>query len=87
MVRKSDKIVTRFARMVLAQRQRETSQHIPAPGDIKQLNEHLSAELKTTPLGKELPDFQRAVKLAQTKLQVYNKRRSGEKDAVRYDKP
>ncbi len=75
--------VTRFARMVLAQRQREVGQHIPAPDDIKELNEYLTGELKTAPMRKQLPDFQQAVRLAQTKLLLYNKRMSGEIDAIR----
>lgn len=74
--------VTKFARMVLAQRQREKTNEIPSPEDIKNLNNYLSGELKTTPIQKELPAFQRAVRLAGAKLLLYNKRRSGTIDGI-----
>lgn len=75
--------VTRMARNVLLQRSFSKDVEIPAPEDIKALTCYVVEELKTLDLTKDdALVFRRAITLVQTRLLMYNKRRSGEIDGV-----
>ena len=76
----SDK-VTRLARNVLAERKLlDYSQDlIPDPEDMSKLTIHLKSELSAV---LERKDFRYIVMYTQTRLLIYNKRRSGEVDGV-----
>ncbi|XP_033758006.1 uncharacterized protein LOC117340354 [Pecten maximus] len=76
--------VTRLARTVLAVRSFNKTIEIPAPEDIEVLNKYVDNqmlhEIDLTTI--DLATFRRAVALVQTKLLLFNKRRSGEIDQI-----
>ena len=75
--------VTRLARSILTGRQYHSKREIPAPGDIHAITLHLIKQIKTTALQAESAIFRRCAILVQARLLMYNKRRSGEIDAIR----
>jgi hypothetical protein len=74
--------VTKLARAVLVRRRFKMKKELPSPEDVMKLTKHIVSELESTALTPE--NFFRIVQLVQTRLLLYNKRRSGEIDAVRY---
>ncbi|ESO94722.1 hypothetical protein LOTGIDRAFT_160955 [Lottia gigantea] len=75
--------VTKLAYTVLMKRQFTKSKDIPAPSDIEILNKHLISELSTCSLNSSKENLFHIVKFLQCRLLSYNKRRSGEIDAIR----
>lgn len=76
--------VTKMARAVLVQRSFNKEVEIPSPDDIKTLTEHICSELSILNLQNYVEStYRRAVVLCQTRLVLYNKRRSGEIDYIR----
>ena len=73
--------VTKLCRMVLDQRRYEETKELPAPEDVKKLTGYLIQELKQTEL--DSSNFLRLVALAQSRLMLYNKRRSGEIEVIK----
>ena len=73
--------VTKLARMVLDQRRYEETKELPAPGDVKQLTAYLIQQIKQTPLS--AGNFWRLIPLLQTRIMLYNKRRSGEIEVIK----
>ena len=78
----SDK-VTRLARSILAERRlhKNSSDTIPDPNDIAKLVSYLKKELKTI-LKEKNRDYRKMAMIVQTRLLIYNKRRSSEIDGV-----
>ncbi|ESO94384.1 hypothetical protein LOTGIDRAFT_175460 [Lottia gigantea] len=74
--------VTKLAYTVLMKRQFTKSKDIPAPSDIEVLNKHLISELSTCSLNSSKENFFHIIKFLQCRLLSYNKRRSGEIDAI-----
>ncbi|WAR09247.1 hypothetical protein MAR_019205 [Mya arenaria] len=72
--------VTKIARTVLQARQLTEKKDIPAPGDVEMLTKHLASELQTTEMN--TANFHRLVQLCQTRLLLFNKRRSGELEVL-----
>ena len=73
--------VTKLCRMVLDQRRFEETKELPAPEDVKKLTGYLIQELKQTELNSA--NFWRIVALLQSRLMLYNKRRSGEIEVIK----
>lgn len=73
--------VTVFARAVLNRRKYELSKELPSPEDIRTLTEYLVKKLRTTHLKTE--NFKQLVVFTQTRLLLYNKRRSGELEVIK----
>ena len=78
--------VTRLARATMLERSFFKDFQIPSPEDVKELNDHISREIKR--FGPEQlketneDTFRRCVILAQACLLIKNKRRSGEIDQI-----
>jgi hypothetical protein len=72
--------VTKVARTVLQTRKLTEKNEIPAPGDVEMLTKHLVSELEKTKLSPE--NYGRLVQLCQTRLLLFNKRRSGELEVL-----
>ena len=68
--------VTKLARTVLQQRKLSEKKELPSPEDIETLTRHLISQLTKIELVPEL--FQTISRLCQTRLLIYNKRRTGE---------
>ena len=76
--------VARTARAMLTQRQFDKTPTLPAPDDIAKLSSYLIKNLKEFDYSQtNAASYQKVVKLAQARLTVYNKRRSGEMDVIR----
>jgi len=76
--------VTRVARNVLLQRSFTKDVEIPSPEDMHTLTCYVVQQLKALDFTKEDGvTFRRAITLAQARLLMYNKRRSGEIDGIR----
>ena len=75
--------VTRIAQAVLNERRLNKSIELPDPQDVKRLSEFTVTELKKLDFEDKSEEvFRRAVTLAETRLLVFNKRRSGELEAT-----
>ena len=75
--------VTRLARAVLLNRSLVKEVQIPAPEDIKKLTIFITDEVKKIDISDYKTDnFRNTVRLAQTRLLLFNKRRSGEIDHI-----
>lgn len=74
--------VTKLARTVLLNRSFGKEPQIPSPEDMKRLTCYVVKELLELKLKKNSDTFKRAVQLSQTRLLIYNKRRSGEIDNI-----
>ena len=71
--------VTRLARSVLLNRSFSKEVKIPATEDIKELTLYLTSEVKKIDTANcETENFRNIVRLSQTRLLLFNKRRSGE---------
>ena len=71
--------VTKLARTVLVQRSYNKTTKIPSPSDIQKLTQHLQKELDSVDYNnREADTFRRVTMLAQCRILMYNKRRSGE---------
>lgn len=73
--------VTIIARAVLSRRKFDEKKELPSPEDIEKMTMHLSKKLKETSLTSE--NFTRLVTIVQTRLLLYNKRRTGELEAIK----
>ncbi|XP_062566938.1 uncharacterized protein LOC134229248 isoform X2 [Saccostrea cucullata] len=73
--------VTTIARAVLSRRKFDEKKELPSPEDIEKMTKHLSKELMETSLTSE--NFTRLVTIVQTRLLLYNKRRTGELEAIK----
>ena len=73
--------VTVLARAVLKRRRYEITKELPSPADVESLTKHLVQMLKSEPLKAE--NYQRIVTLVQTRLLLYNKRRTGELEVIK----
>ncbi|XP_071121286.1 uncharacterized protein [Mytilus edulis] len=73
--------VTTTARNVLNLRKYQEKKELPSPEDIRDITEFLVKELKELPLTSD--NFHRVVSLAQARLLLYNKRRSGELEVIK----
>lgn len=73
--------VTKLAYTVLMRRKYEIRQELPSPEDIQKLTVGMINELKTIELTAE--NFMDVVKMLQTRLMLYNKRRSGELEVIK----
>ena len=76
--------VTKLARSTLTQRQFTKGKEIPSPEDIRQISEYVINDLKKTKFEENAECFKSIVNLVQARLLMYNKRRSGEIDGIRY---
>lgn len=77
--------VTKMALITLQLRQFSREKSLPHPDDLVNLQNHVKAEVNKLELGQakaSLTTFRRAVELCQTRLLIYNKRRSGEIEAI-----
>ena len=77
--------VTKAARVMLEARRFYAEKNLPSPEDIKRLNTHLRESI--TGLDYQNLDnvnFRRVAELIEAKLIIYNRRRSGEVQAIRY---
>lgn len=74
--------LTKLARATLVRRSFRLKKELPTPEDVMKLSTHLVNELKTIDLVPE--NYKRIVQLTQTRLLLYNKRKSGEIDLIRY---
>lgn len=73
--------LTKLARAVLVRRRFMVKKNLPTPEDVMKISKYIADELATADL---VPDnYFRIVQLAQTRLMLYNKRRSGEIDVIR----
>ncbi|MES9901694.1 MAG: hypothetical protein ABW168_03310 [Sedimenticola sp.] len=72
--------LTKLSRAVLMRRHFQSVKEMPSPADIAILTDHLTSELKSLPLNVE--NYHGIVQLAQTRLLMFNRRRSGELDVV-----
>ena len=73
--------ITKLARAVMVRRQMTIKRELPAPQDVQHLTVYVTSELLSVTLSVE--NFSRVVRHAQTRILMYNKRRSGEIDAIR----
>ncbi|XP_069120721.1 uncharacterized protein [Argopecten irradians] len=73
--------VTVLARAVLSRRKYDQVKELPSPHDIQIITKYLTHSLKATPLTPEM--FRRIVILAETRLLLYNKRRTGELEVIK----
>lgn len=73
--------ITKLARAVLVRRNLSVQKELPAPADVEKLTKYIISEMKTTPLTEE--NYFRIAQLTQTRLLLYNKRRSGEIEGAR----
>ena len=77
--------VTRLARKQLNERKLNKVTELPNPKDIEQLSKHLREELTADDVYEGKPfwaTYRRVIQLTQTRLLTYNKRRSGELEAI-----
>ena len=77
--------VTKLAHKVLRERRLLKHFHLPLPSDLKKLAQTVEKQLKGLNLKREEADatsYRKAVKLAETRLVLYNKRRGGELEAT-----
>ena len=74
--------ITKLAHAIMVRRQFSIRKELPAPDDVQRLTEHVSSQLRSAELTPE--NFSRIVMLAQTRILLYNKRLSGEINAIRY---
>jgi len=77
--------VTKQARKILNARQLNRVRHLPKPEDIAKLCNHVKLKLEEADYSKELVTWDRfrsIVQLAQARLMLYNKRRSGELEGI-----
>ncbi|XP_052229409.1 uncharacterized protein LOC127843707 isoform X6 [Dreissena polymorpha] len=72
--------VTKVARTVLQTRRLTETKEVPAPDDVEKLTRHLVNELENTKMTPE--NYARIVQLCQTRLLLFNKRRSGELEVL-----
>ncbi|XP_055958224.1 protein IWS1 homolog, partial [Patella vulgata] len=76
--------VTKLSRVLLEQRHYNKDQQLPEPSDIEKLNRSLSDSIKSLDL--TVQDFQNFIHVAEVisaKLVMYNRRRTGELQAIR----
>lgn len=73
--------VSVLAHAVLNRRRYEIVKELPSPEDIQSLTQHLVKALTKTPC--ETENFQKMVVLAQARLLLYNKRRTGELEVIK----
>ena len=77
--------VTKLARCTLNERHFNRRQPLPKPADLSKLAAFITHELKTANYAQKNPEnFRRIVMLTETRLLMYNKRRSGELEAMTY---
>ena len=74
--------VTTTARAVLSRRKFEEKKDLPSPEDIEKITRYLVEKLQKMPLDSE--HFSQITVAAQTRLLMYNKRRTGELEVIRY---
>ncbi|XP_021353744.1 uncharacterized protein LOC110450516 [Mizuhopecten yessoensis] len=78
--------VTKMSRVLLEQRHYAKDKKLPEPNDIKTLNIFLNESLKDLDLksNTSIPDiFRKTAEVTEAKLVVYNRRRTGELQAIR----
>ncbi|XP_071121847.1 uncharacterized protein [Mytilus edulis] len=75
--------VTKIARSVLTTRKLTHEREIPAPEDIRKINEYIINQLEKTELQASADTYRLVATLTETRLLMYNKRRSGEIDSIR----
>ncbi|XP_060600852.1 uncharacterized protein LOC132754246 isoform X5 [Ruditapes philippinarum] len=72
--------VTKIARTILQKRKYIESKDLPSPDDIEKLTKYLVSQLESMEL---IPDnYMKINALCQTRLMMYNKRRSGELEVI-----
>lgn len=70
---------------MMEERRYYTEKHLPLPEDIARLNRYLINSLSTLDYtSSENLNFRRVAGLIEAKLVMYNRRRSGEVQAMRY---
>jgi len=76
--------VAKLARVLLEERRFNKRNELPLPEDLLALNNHLEAELGKLDLSDVTTrNYYRVAKVVQTKLLVYNRRRTGELEATK----
>ena len=76
--------VTKLARVALLERSYNQKQQLPLPEDLKRLGEFLNNELSKVNLKDHTTTtFRRVSQLVESKLTAYNRRRSGEVQAIK----
>ena len=73
--------VTKLARTVLQKRKLIERKELPSPADIEKMTRYTTKKLAATPLTKE--NYWDILKLTQTRLLLFNKRRSGELEVAK----
>ncbi|MEW8545003.1 MAG: hypothetical protein AB2693_15875, partial [Candidatus Thiodiazotropha sp.] len=79
--------VTRLARKVLDERRLNQIQQLPQPEDLEKLSQHLQKKLTESDLDEKSATwdaYKDVIRYTQTRLMIYNKRRSGELEAIKY---
>ena len=76
--------VTKSALTTLQVRKFNSEKSLPVPDDLQALNEHVKKELQNLYLSdNSYPTFRRVEELSQTRVLLFNKRRSGEVEVAR----
>ena len=76
--------VTKLATVTLTCRQFNKVKSLPLPDDLVKLQDHIKNEIKELDLKSTTKkNFNRVIVLSETRLLLYNKRRSGEVEAIR----
>jgi hypothetical protein len=76
-----DERVTRLARSILTTRKFYEKTQLPSPEDVQKLTDYLVKTIRETKL--ETENFRRVATIVQARILLYNKRRSGEVDAIK----
>ena len=78
--------VTKHARVILEERRFYAAKNLPLPEDIQQLSNYLRDSILNVDLTKaDATNYREVGKLIEAKLVTYNRRRTGEVQAIRYD--
>lgn len=76
--------VTKLAQVTLTERMYNNAKELPEPADLKRLSDFIAKELKTVNLEDKTYDtFRRSAQLVEAKLVSYNRRRTGEIQAMK----
>lgn len=77
--------VTKHARVILEERRFYAEKNLPLPVDIQRLNTHMQQAISHLDFNKkDSENFKTVGKLVEAKLVLYNRRRAGEVQAIRY---
>ena len=73
--------ITKVARTVLVRRCFQLKKELPSPDDVSTLTKYLTQQLRSVPL--DIQNYFKIVRLVETRILLYNRRRSGEIEAIR----